>query len=314
MTAFFPRRFLLGLCLLAGACSSRAHKEDRPLVARVSGVPIYADELKREYRRIRLDDVDGIPAAGTEETQKRALLDNLIERHLILQEAEHANVIVGTDEVEAAVARARAGWDESDFNAQLSEKDITPSELKTELREQLLIRKYFRDHVFSRIAVTDHEIEAYVEAHPEKLTAPEQVHARYLVVRTQEEGDHVLAEIKAGLPIEDAAMKYSLAPDAKNGGDLGWFVRGVMPRVFDDVCFSLPAGQTSKVVPGEYGFYIFKVLEKQPAQPRTLEGVREQIETLMRRDKERAAQESKIAELRKAAVIDIQEEQLAHIH
>jgi parvulin-like peptidyl-prolyl isomerase len=73
-------------------------------------------------------------------------------------------------------------------------------------------------------------------------------------------------------------------------------------------------GQVSKVVAGDDGFYIFRVIEKLPQQARSPEGAREEVETLLRREKERATQEAKTEELRKAAVIHIQEEQLARIH
>lgn len=307
--------FTLVALALAPACvGQRSRQDDRPLLARVSGIPIYIDEFRRELRRLRLDDTDSLPAASTEAAQKKALLDNLIDRRLLLAEAERVNVIVGTDEVEAAFGRARAGWDAGEFDANLSEHDLTPAEFKTELRETLLVRKYFRDHLFSRIAVTDQEIETYIEAHPDALVEPEQVRARHLVVRTEEEAQRVLAEIKGGLAFEDAAMKYSLSPDGKGGGDLGLFPRGVMPRVFDEVCFSLPPGQTSKVVAGDYGFYLFKVLEKRPQRLRSREAAREQVEALLRREKERAAEESKVAELRRLAVIEVREEQLARVH
>ena len=287
---------------------------DRPLVARVAGMPIYVDEFRREYKRIRFDDSDGRPPASTEIAQRRALLDNLIDRRLLLLEAERANVIIGTDEVEAAFTRARGGWDAEEFNSSLSEKDLTPAELKNDLREELLIHKYFREHVFSRIAVTDQEIEGYITAHPELLIEPERVRALHLVLKSEEEAQRVYTEIKAGLSFEDAAMKYSLSPDGKSGGDPGLVARGVMPRAFDEVCFSLPVGQVSKVIAGENGFYLFKVIEKRKQVARNLDSVREQVESMIRHDKERAAEETKLAELRKAAAIDIQEEQLARIH
>ena len=308
----------LGVLALAGSlaasCGRSSRPEERRVVVTISGAPIYVDEFKHELKRIRVDDQDGVPAAGSEEAQKRALLDNLIDRRLLVQEAERANVIVGTDEVDAAFARSRSGWDEEEFNTELSQKDLTPTEFKAELREILLIRRYFREHVFSRVAVTDQEIEAYMTAHPETLLVPERVRAKHIVLKTEEEAQRVLGEIKAGLAFEDAAMKYSQSPDGKNGGDLGVFARAVMPRVFDEVCFSQPVGQVSKVVAGDDGFYIFRVIEKLPQQARSPEGAREEVETLLRREKERATQEAKTEELRKAAVIHIQEEQLARIH
>lgn len=305
---------LFAALVLVAGCKRNRGQDDRPLVARVAGVPIYLDEFRRELKRLKLEDAEGIPAAGSDTAQKRALLDNLVDRRLLLQEAERANVIVGSDEIEASFARAKAGWDNDEFNQNLTERDLTPAEFKNDLREDLLIRKYFRDHVYARIAVTDQEIEAFIQAHPEVLVEPEKVRAQHLVLKTEEEANRVLSEIKGGLSFEEAAMKYSLSPDGKNGGDVGLVPRGVMPRAFDDVCFSLPVKQVSKVIAGENGFYLFRVIEKRPQGMRPMDAVREQVEASIRRDKERTTEETKLAELRKAAKIDIQEDQLARIH
>ncbi len=304
---------LLVATLVLGACERR-RDDERPLVARVAGMPIYVDEFKKEFQRVRLDDQEGVPSAEAEAAQKRALLDDLIERRLVLAEAERKNVIITSAEVDGAFARTRSGWQDAEFDALLRDKDLTPAELKTELRDLLLIRKFFRDHVFSRVAVTDKEIEEHLAQHPELLVLPEAVRARHIVVKTNDEALKILNEIKAGLAFEDAATRYSLSPDAKSGGDLGFFARGVMPQVFDEVCFGLPPGQISKPMASDYGYHIFKVLERRPEQRRDLSAVQDEIELLLRHEKERAAQLAKVEELKKAADIDVREEQLARVH
>lgn len=311
------RRSLVLTCtaLLGAACLKTGSKEpERQVLASIDGLPIYADEFARELERFRLDDEAGLPSAAGDGIQKRVLLDNLIDRRLVLRAAELHNVIVGIDEVEAAYQRMRGGWKEAELEQILRDKDLTQAELKAELRDHLTVRKYFRDHVFSRVAVTDEEIESYLEKHPGMHEVAEQVRARQIVVKTEEEAKGILAEIKKGLAFEDAAMKYSLSPEGKSGGDLGFFARGSMPRVFDEPCFGLEPGQVSAVVASEYGFHIFKVVERRPATPRPIEQVREQVEALLRRDKERGAQASKLTELRSKATIVVQEEQLARIY
>jgi peptidyl-prolyl cis-trans isomerase C len=193
----------------------------------------------------------------------------------------------------------------------LQEKDTTPAELKRELREMLLVRKYLRDHVFSRVAVTDAEIEAYLNDHAEMHIVPEQVRALQILVKTEEQAKQVVDELKKNTTFEDAAMKYSLSPEAKSGGDLGFFARGAMPAVFDEVCFNTPVNQVSKIVSSDYGFHLFKVIERRPQAERPMEEVRDKVEAILRRDKEAAAQRAKLDELRKATKITIQEETLA---
>ena len=306
---------LLGSVLaLQTACLVRAHRDERPVLAQVAGTPIYVDDFKKQLNRLKLETDDaGAPPEASEVAQKKALLEDMVNRRLLLQEAEKRNVTVPSDEVDVAYQKVRAGWKEEDFTALLREKDLTPGEMKAEVREMLLVRKYLRDYVFARVAVTDAEIEAYVKQHPEVLGTAEQVHARQLLVKTEEQANTILGEIKAGKSFEDAAIKYSLSPDGKSGGDLGFFARGVMPKVFDDTCFALRTGEVSRVVTSPYGFHLFKVLERHPAGERTLAQVRDSVEDRLRRDKEHAAQADKLRELHTAANVTIKEDRLAQI-
>ncbi|MBN1960504.1 MAG: SurA N-terminal domain-containing protein [Deltaproteobacteria bacterium] len=307
---------LLGIvliCLSACANSPFSSNSDRPVLARVRGTPIYVDEFRREYLRQQIGEPANTPIARDQNTQKRTLLDELINRRLLLYEAERTNVIVGTDEVDAAFTRSQSGWERNEFDSYLKQKDLTPSEFKNYLREDLLIKKYFHNNVFARIAVTDREIEESIKAQPDIFIEPEKVRALHLVLRTEEEATRVLREIKNGLSFENAAIKYSLLPNSKNGGDLGLVPKGIMPPLFDEICFNLPLTKISPVIASDTGFYIFKVIEKRPQQVRDLATVKELVEKQIRYEKERLAETAKLAELRKAAAITIAEEQLARV-
>jgi parvulin-like peptidyl-prolyl isomerase len=247
------------------------------------------------------------------QTQKRALLDDLIVRRLVLQEADRHNVLVGIDEVEAAYQKTRAGWQADELDAVLEAKDVTAAELKGEIRDSLMVSKYFREHVFARVAVTDEEIAKYVEAHPEIQVVPEQVRALQIVVKTDEKAREVVRELRDGMAFEEAAAKYSLSPEAKSGGDLGFFSRDSMPSIFDQVCFNLRPGEVSKIVASDFGHHIFKVVEKRPEALKPAGEVRDEVEDILRRRKERVAQEAKLAELRKAAAIVINEKELLRV-
>lgn len=308
---------------LVSCTPSSPEIEERPVLAMVSGVPIYVDEYEARLRRMQFGDEDGLPSVTGERAQRQALLDDLIERHLLLHEAEKHNVVVGMDEVDALYQRTRSGWLDEDANSECSQcsfeealenMGMTPAAVKLDLRNDLMIRKYYRDHVFSRVAVTDQEIDELIVAHPERREAPEEVRAQMLVVKTEDQAQRILQEIKRGLSFEEAAMKYSLSQTGKVGGDLGYFSRGSMPEVFDEVCFSLRPGTVSKVVASDYGFHLFKVTSVRPQRELPLPQIREMIESELRRQKEHAAQQVKIEELRRAAQITVEEDILAQIH
>ena len=302
----------LVICLMV-ACQEK-QQEHRSVVATVDGAPLYLDALERELRRNRFDGEEGAqPSLESLRVQTRTLLDNLIDRRLLLREAERYHVVVGTDEVEAAYERTRAGWSDTDIDELLHAKDVTPAELKRELRELSLIRKYLHDHVFARIAVTDAEISDYIKNHPELQIQPDEVHALQIVVQTEEKAEAILREIQRGMPFGEAAVKYSLSPEAKNGGDRGFFVRGSMPDVFDNVCFDLREGEVSNVVGSDFGFHLFKIVEKRSEGLRPIEKVRDQVERLLRHQKESDAHNSKLVELRAKAKIAIDEKELARV-
>jgi parvulin-like peptidyl-prolyl isomerase len=96
-------------------------------------------------------------------------------------------------------------------------------------------------------------------------TSEEQVHARHILVETEEEAQTVLARLEAG---EDfIALAEELSTDEgtrEEGGDLGWFPRGVMVPEFEEAAFALQPGETSDVLQTDFGYHIILVEERDP--------------------------------------------------
>ena len=299
----------LSLLLLQLACSGG--QEPRRLLARIDGVGLYTDEFRRQWVRNRLDaDELGVPPSQTLTLEKRALLSDLIGRRLLRAEAERLGVVVNSDEVEAALQRAIHGWREG-LAVELRRRDLTLLELKNELRDLLVVRRYLRDQVLARVAVTDAEIEAYAAQHPEALQLPERVHLRQIVVANPERALALRRELGPKLSFEDAALKHSLAPAARVGGDLGLVARGSLPQQLEDVCFALSPGQVSAPVPSTYGVHLFKMLERQPQRQQSLAEARATLELHLRREREREATGVKLRELWDSHSVDIKEDRLA---
>src|SRR5205085_2109812 len=140
---------------------------------------------------------------------------------------------------------------------------------------------------------------AWDELPDAEKTHPARVHAAQIVLRTEEEGRVVAASLKAkGAVFADIARKASAAPEAVRGGDLGWFEAGVMPTVFDDVCFALKPGEVSELTASEYGFHIFKVLEAEPERPLTYEEARPKLVERLREERSRDAEAKYLDDLR----------------
>ena len=94
-------------------------------------------------------------------------------------------------------------------------------------------------------------------------TRDEQVHARHILLETEEEAKEVLERLKGGEDFAALAKELSQDPGSKDeGGDLGWFPRGQMVPEFDEAAFALQPGEVSDVIQTAYGFHIIKVEER----------------------------------------------------
>lgn len=90
---------------------------------------------------------------------------------------------------------------------------------------------------------------------------PRKVHARHILVKTENEAFEILFDLKQGKDFEEIAKEKSLCPSGKKGGDLGWFGRGQMVKEFENAAFELKKGEFSKPVKTQFGFHIIEVIE-----------------------------------------------------
>jgi peptidyl-prolyl cis-trans isomerase C len=90
---------------------------------------------------------------------------------------------------------------------------------------------------------------------------PKQVRASHILVKTEQEANSILFDLKRGHSFEEEAKKHSLCPSKNKGGDLGWFGKGMMVKEFENAAFSLPVGELSKPIKTQFGFHIIKVTE-----------------------------------------------------
>jgi hypothetical protein len=121
------------------------------------------------------------------------------------------------------------------------------------------------------------DVAQYYEAHPQEFTHPERVSLRQILTQDRAAAEAARREIVAGAPFEEVARRLSNGPRADSGGYQGELARGDLPPSFADLIFSLKPGEVSPVVPAEYGFHLFQVIEREPAQRVPLAAAREEI-------------------------------------
>jgi parvulin-like peptidyl-prolyl isomerase len=117
---------------------------------------------------------------------------------------------------------------------------------------RLLASAYFRDRLEAQTKATEQEIDAYLAAHPE-------LDSKQARTRAEE----VLQRVRKGEDFAALAREFSADPSNKNqGGDLGWFGRGVMVKPFEDAAFALKPGETSGLVETQFGLHIIRLDER----------------------------------------------------
>ncbi|HEX5744684.1 MAG TPA: peptidyl-prolyl cis-trans isomerase [Archangium sp.] len=300
---------------LAGCNKKDKEDPDANVVATVNGEVLSRADFEQELGRELASSANesGQHTPEDVEPYKRALLETLISRMVLLQDARTHNITVSPEEVDRGVLRLSSDYPAGNFNEVLTQGQLSMAELKAREAARLTIEKLFTNHVYTRVAVTEEELRAYYAAHETGFSEPEQVRAAQIVVKGIDEARRVQAQLKSGKKFADLARKYSLSADAKVGGDLGFFPRGQMPPAFDQVVFYLSPGQVSDVVETEYGYHLFRVLEKKPGRKLEFAEVRDQVETKLLAQRRAEAQETYEKELRTKAQVWVNEPTLQAI-
>jgi peptidyl-prolyl cis-trans isomerase C len=128
----------------------------------------------------------------------------------------------------------------------------------------------------------------------------EEVHARHILVPTEDEAKAIEAELKKGADFATLAKEKSKDPGAADGGDLGYFTKDQMVAEFSDVAFKLDKGQVSDPVKTQFGWHIIKVEDKRTKPTPTFDEVKSQISTYVAH----RAQAELVDKLRKTATIE----------
>jgi len=227
----------------------------------VNGVSISTEAYLEELRR-QLDSVTSSYGLNwyDEETMsllptfQDGILQQLINEELSTQLAAAEGIVIDGATLEEEMAGIQAdilgsGQYES-WEAFLESYGATQEEIEADIEGYLMYQKL-------------------VEAHGGAGEA-EQVHALHILVESEETGQEVLDKLEAGEAFADLAQEYSTDPgSAVQGGDLGWFSRGMMVPEFEEVAFSLGIDEISGLVQSQFGYHIIQVLEK---ETRPLEG------------------------------------------
>ena len=141
------------------------------------------------------------------------------------------------------------------------------------------------------LELSDELVASYHRRNQDRFNRPERVRLRQILVEDRESADRALQELSAGVPFEEVARRLSIEPAAGHGGDQGFLAREDLPPAFAETIFDLELDEVSDVVAADYGFHIFQVTQRRPAEAVSVTEAAEEIRLLMRRT---AAQEVRL--------------------
>ena len=238
---------------------------------------------------------------------KQKVLDDFLKERLLLQEAKKRGL-------EASSAEIAEGMDKEDFQKILTERGWTVENFKERRKEEVMMKKLADQIAEEKLGARDEDLKKYYISHRSEFWRGDQVHARQIVTDSKEKAESLRAMITQGSTFEEVASKYSLSPDRKSGGDLGWFEKGIMPKEFDDICFYMKEGELSSVVATPYGFHLFLVLGKKAGGELSFEEAKEKIKNKLMAEQGRDVFQKWFEKLRADAKVKINEELFNQIH
>lgn len=303
--------------------SSWAHAE---LVDRVAAVVndeiITLSEVEAraapDLGRLR-NEIASVRAQKRQETIKRAL-DLLIGEKLMEAQIKELNIEVADTEIDLAMddVRKQNNIGAEQFEQLLGQEGYTLASYRTFMRKHLARLKLVNLKVRSKVKVADEDLKAaYAKvAHDEAQDA--EVHARHLLVQVAvnaapEEVERARLKATAlaeearrpGVDFAELAKKKSEGPSAGEGGDLGFFRRGVMVAEFEKAAFSTPVGSIADPVRTKFGWHVIFVEERRAVAAPSFDEMKDQLrERLLRGQMERYT-EQYVQELRAAALVDV---------
>ena len=214
-------------------------QESDPVVARVNGVDIRQSDLALA------EDEVGANMPQMEPDQKREYLITYLADVIILAQAAEQQKLADRDDVKHRI----------EFE-----------------RNKVLMEALLQDA--GQAAVTDEAMHKVYDEAVKQMPPEEEVHARHILVATEDEAKEIEAELKKGADFATLAKEKSKDPGAADGGDLGYFTKDQMVPEFADAAFKLDKGQISDPVKTQFGWHIIKVEDKRTKPTPTFDEVK----------------------------------------
>ncbi len=247
------------------------------VVAIVNDEPITLSELEDKARPVLQKYVGN---DGTEEKKKEILaqiLPQVIDEYLVQAEVTRRGIVVGDDEIDAAIDRICAdnGFTRDEFFKRLVSEGMTIEKYREGLREQIQRAQLINAEVRAKIVVTDEQVDAYIQkAQTASVPSSEAVYVvEHIGVvfpdptnpasrkEARKKAEAALDALHSGRSFAEVATQYSDFPSASEGGLLGSFTAKEMAPSLREIVTGLSPGEYSGVIETPNGYQIFRLKE-----------------------------------------------------
>jgi len=283
------------LLVFWGGCFSACDREQSvfhgtEIIAKVAGAEITGKDLQLYYQTL----VSGggqekVLSGDIPESLKKALLERLINEKILLREAAKEGIRVNPDEVNRRVDIVLQDYGKS-FNEHLALLHLTLKMWRAALCSDMMIEKLIKIHLSSADEVSDDEIRTYYQGHRDEFMLPRQYRLAQIVVPTEKMAVEIRDRLLGGESFVELARRYSVSPDGRQGGELGYWREDYLPAEFEGVQ-KLKIGEIAPVTHSPYGYHIVKLIGIRLARTIPLEEAGPEIAQklrLERREKKRA--------------------------
>ena len=214
---------------------------------------------------------------------EKQLLERMITTRVMAQHARETGVRVDEQQVDRAIARIaeQNKFKADELEQYLREEGIEIARYREDLRNDIIVARLREREVESRITVSEAEVDRFLKGQqvegrndefnllhilvtlPE-AASPEQIQSRRL------RAEEALARLRRGEDFKQVSATYSDAPNALQGGDLGWRPVGRLPSIFAQALGGMKPGDVSGVLRSPAGFHIIRLAEKRALSSKVL--------------------------------------------
>ena len=207
---------------------------------------------------------------------QQQVLDRLVLMRLQLEKAEDQGVRISNEDVDQAVASVaqQNKLTPDQLRAEVEQSGSSFAAFREQLADQITVQRLHQSVVHDSVSVTDSEIDNLLSSPTYKAGEVHLAHIQIsipggadasAIQASQAKAEQALAAIKGGMDFNAAAIRYSDAPDALDGGDLGWRRMDEVPPAFADTLESMKPGDVSGALRGPTGFHILKLIDQRQA-------------------------------------------------